>query len=147
MHSPRTLLLGTLAATFVTYGCQLISASITSPSDSISGTGHAIGGSSDSISVSSGSEAASDKATYERDMRSYTSTFVKSGAAPSTYSPGATRIAASYGISDWEADSKTPDAIGEGLKDANQNAAQAQAFCTSVGLSPDLSKKVVAEVK
>ncbi|MEX2205704.1 MAG: putative lipoprotein [Myxococcota bacterium] len=147
MYSSRTLLLATLAATFVTYGCQLISASITSPSDSISGTGHAISGSSDAISVSSGSEAASDKVTYERDMRAYTSTFVKSGAEPSTFAPGATRIAATHGISNWEPDSKTADAIGEGLKDAKQNSAQAQAFCTSVGLSPDLSKKVVAELK
>jgi hypothetical protein len=147
MHTSRALLLGTLAATFVTYGCQLISASITSPSDSISGTGHAIGGSSDAISVSSGSEAASDKATYERDLRSYTATFVKSGAEPSTFAPGATRIAATHGVSNWEMNSDTPEAIGDGLKDAKQNAAQAEAFCSSAGLSADLSNKVVAEVK
>lgn len=148
MHTSRTFVLATLAAaTFVTHGCQLISASITSPSDSISGTGHAIGGSSESISASSGSEAASEKATYERDMRAYTSTFVKSGAELSTFATGATRIAASHGISNWETDAKTPDAIGDGLEDANQDAAQAQAFCTSVGLSPDLARKVVAEVK
>lgn len=146
MHTPRALLLGSLAATFLTYGCQLISASITSPSDSVSGTGHAIGGSSESISASSGSKADSDKATYERDMRSYTATFVKSGAEASTFSPGATRIAATYGISNWETNSDTADGIGTGLKDAKQNAAQAQAFCSSVGLSADLSKKVVAEV-
>jgi len=146
MLGSRALLLGTLAATFVTYGCQLISASVTSPSDSISGTGHAIGGSSDAISVSSGSEAASDKVTYERDLRSYTSTFVKSGAEASTFAPGATRIAATHGVSNWETNSESADAIGAGLKDAKQNAAQAQAFCTSVGLSSDLAKKVVAEV-
>ena len=146
MHGSRALLLGTLAATFVTYGCQLISASVTSPSDSISGTGHAIGGSSDAISVSSGSEAASDKVTYERDLRSYTSTFVKSGAEVSTFAPGATRIAATHGVSNWETNPDTADAIGAGLKDAKQNSAQAQAFCTSVGLSSDLAKKVVAEV-
>ena len=147
MHTSRALLLGTLAAAFVAYGCQLISASITSPSDSVSGTGHAIGGSSDAISVSSGSDASADKASYERDMRSYTSTFVKSGAEASTFAPGATRIAASHGISNWEEDPRTPDAIAAGLSDANQNSAQAQAFCTRVGISGALSRKVVAEVK
>jgi len=147
MHPPRALLLGALAATFVTYGCQLISASITSPSDSISGTGHAIGGSLESISASSGSDPAADKATYERDMRAYTASFVKSGAQTSTFAPGATRIAATHGISNWESDPKTADAIGAGLSDAKQNPAQAQAFCTSVGISGDLSKQVVASVK
>jgi len=147
MHTPRALLLGTLAATLLTFGCQLISASITSPSDSISGTGHAIGGSSDAISVSSGGKPDADKVTYERDMRAYTSTFVKSGAESSTFAPGATRIAASHGISNWETNAETADAIGAGLSDAKQNPAQAQAFCTSVGLNGDLSKKIVSEVK
>ncbi len=147
MHTPRALFLGTLAATFLTYGCQLISASITSPSDSISGTGHAIGGSSEAISVSSGGKPDSDTATYEGDMRAYTSTFVKSGAEASTFSAGATRIAATHGVSNWEANSDTADAIGAGLSDAKQNSAQAQAFCTSVGLSGDLAKKIVSEVK
>jgi hypothetical protein len=146
MHASRALLLATLAATFVSYGCQLISASVTSPSDSISGTGHAIGGSLESISQSSGSNPDADKATYAGDMRSYTSTFVKSGAETSTFAPGATRIAASHGISNWESDSNTADAIGAGLEDAAQNPAQAQAFCTSVGLTPGLCSKVVAEI-
>ena len=147
MHSSRVLLLGTLAATLLTFGCQVISAIITSPSDSISGTGHAIGGSSEAISVSSGSKPDTDKATYTSDMRAYTSTFVKSGAEASTFAPGATRIAASHGITNWESDSKTADAIAAGLSDAKQNAAQAQAFCTSIGLSSELSQKVVAAVR
>ena len=147
MHTRRMLLLVTLLATASTFGCQLISASITSPSDSVSGTGHAISASFEGISVSSGSTPASEKQTFERDLRSYTSTFVKSGAESSTFASGATRIAASHGITNWEADSDAADAIAAGLKDANQNAAQAQAFCTSVGLNADLSKKVVAEVE
>ena len=150
MHTSRAPLFAMLAVTSLSFGCQLISASITSPSDSISGTGHAISGSSESISdavsVSSGSEPASDKATYERDLRAYTATFVKSGAEPSTFVPGATRIAASHGITNWESNGDTADAIGQGLADAKQNAAQAQAFCTSIGLSPDLSKQIVSEV-
>jgi hypothetical protein len=150
MHTSRALLLATLAVTSLSFGCQLISASVTSPSDSISGTGHAIGGSSesisDAISVSSGGEPASEKATYESDLREYTASFVRAGSEPSTFSSGATRIAASHGITNWETNDDTADAIGGGLKDAKQNPAQAQAFCTSVGLSPDLSKKVVSEV-
>jgi hypothetical protein len=128
-------------------GCQVISASITSPSDSISGTGHAIGGSSESISESSGSKPVADKATFARDMRSFTASFVKSGAEVGTFGPGATRIAATHGITNWESNSDTADAIGAGLKDAGLNSAQSQAFCTSIGLDADLSKRVVAELK
>jgi hypothetical protein len=146
MSTPRAFLLASLAAVVLT-GCQVISASITSPSDSISGTGHAIGGSSASISESSGSKPDADKATYEGDMRSYTATFVKSGAELSTFGPGATRIAASHGITNWESNSDTAGAIGAGLGDAGQNPAQAQAFCTSVGINADLCMTVVSEVK
>jgi hypothetical protein len=146
MHTSRALLLVTLAVTSASFGCQVISAIITSPSDSISGTGHAISGSSDAISVSSGSEPAADRASYENDLREYTESFVKAGSEPSTFQSGATRIAASHGITNWEANGDTADAIGEGLLAAKQNAAQAQAFCSSVGLSPELTKKVVAEV-
>ncbi len=146
MHTSRTFLLATLLAVSTSFGCQVISAIITSPSDSISGTGHAIGGSSEAISVSSGSEPSSEKATYENDLREYTASFVRAGSEPSTFQPGATRIAASHGITNWETNGDTADAIGDGLKDAKQNGAQAQDFCSSVGLSAELSKKVVAEV-
>lgn len=146
MYTSRAFLFATLTVTSLSFGCQVISAIITSPSDSISGTGHAIGGSSEAISVSSGSTPSSDKATYENDLREYTASFVKAGSEPSTFSAGATRIATTHGITNWETNGDTADAIGEGLKKANQNPAQAQAFCTSAGLSADLSKRVVAEV-
>jgi len=147
MHTSRALLLGTLAATLLTSGCQLISASITSPSDSVSGTGHAIGGSSESISASSGGKSDADKASYANDMREYVASFVRSGGATSAFAPGATRIAATHGISNWEADPKTAGAIGAGLADAKQNEVQAQAFCSSQGFSSDLSKQVVSAAK
>jgi hypothetical protein len=147
MHTSRALLLGALAATLLTFGCQLISASIISPSDSISGTGHAIGGSSEAISGSSGSDADSDKATYERDMRQHVASFVRAGGQAANFAPGATRVATSHGISDWEADSKTSGAIGAGLADAKQNPAQAEAFCTSAGFSADLTKQIVSAAK
>ncbi len=146
MHASRAFLFATLAVTSLSFGCQVISAIITSPSDSISGTGHAIGGSSEAISVSSGSDPDTDKATYASDMREFTASFVKAGSEPSTFAPGATRIATTHGITNWESNGDTAEAIGNGLKDAKQNAAQAQAFCTSVGLTADLSKKVVAQV-
>ena len=146
MYTSRAFLIATLVLTSTSFGCQVISAIITSPSDSISGTGHAISGSSDAISVSSGSEPAADKATYENDLREYTASFVKSGADPSTYQSGATRIATSHGITNWESNGDTADAIGEGLLKAKQNGAQAQEFCKNVGLSSELTKKVVDEV-
>jgi hypothetical protein len=147
MHTTRAALLGTVAATLVTFGCQVLSASITSPSDSISGTGHAIGGSLESISRSSGSGADEGNASYERDMRQYTASFVHAGGRTEDFAPGATRIAAGHGISNWEADSKTADAVGAGLADAKQSEAQARAFCSSQGFSSDLSKQIVLAAK
>jgi len=148
--SSRMLLLAILAALLPAYGCQVISASITSPSDSISGTGKAIGGSSQAVSMSSGSGGDSDdksKPSYERDLREYTASFVRAGAKPDQYKTGVTRIAASHGISNWEADSKTPDAIGAGLGSAQQSEAQARAFCSDQAFPASFTNEVMSAWK
>jgi len=147
MTSTRMLLVTVLTALLPAYGCQVISASITSPSDSISGTGHAIGGSSEAVSMSSGSDPDSDKPSYERDLREYTASFVRSGGQTADYKPGVTRIAASHGISNWEADSKTPGSIGAGLAAADLSEAQTRTFCSDQAFSADLTDKVVSAWK
>jgi hypothetical protein len=145
--SSRMLLVAILTALLPAYGCQVISASITSPSDSISGTGHAIGGSSEAVSISSGSEADSEKPSYERDLREYTASFVRSGGKKEDYKPGVTRIAASHGISNWEADPKTPGAIGAGLAAAGLSETQARSFCSDQAFTADFTDKVMAAWK
>ena len=144
MYTPRALLFATLAVTSTSFGCSVISGIVTSVSDSISGTGNAIVGSSESLSNSFGASSGGIKPTYEGDLREYTASFVRSGGEPSAFSTGATRIAASHGITNWETNADTAVAIGRGLEDADRTPAQAQAFCSSVGLSSDLAQKVVA---
>ena len=144
MYTPRALLFATLAVTSTSLGCSVISGLVTSVSDSISGTGNAIVGSSESISHKLGA-IGGEKPTYQSDLREYTSSFVRSGAEPSAFSTGATRIAASHGITNWETNGDTAGAIGKGLEDAKRTPAQAQAFCSSVGLSSDLSQKIFAK--
>jgi hypothetical protein len=148
MSSKRILLVAILTALLPAYGCQVISASITSPSDSVSGTGRAIGGSSEAISVSSGSDPDDDsKPSYERDLREYTASFVRAGGEKANYKPGVSRIAASHGITNWETDSKTPDAIGAGLAAAGLSEGQARTFCSDQTFSADLTNKVMSEWK
>jgi hypothetical protein len=148
MSPKRILLLALLTALLPAYGCQVISASITSPSDSVSGTGRAIGGSSEAISVSSGSDPDDDsKPSYERDLREYTASFVRSGGKTADFKPGVTRIAASHGITNWETDAKTPSAIGAGLAAADLNEAQARTFCSDQTFSTDLTNKVMSAWK
>jgi hypothetical protein len=145
MYAPRALLVATLAVTSASFGCSVISGLVTSVSDSISGTGNAIVGSSESLSDAVGASSGGIKPTYAGDLREYTASFVRSGAEPSAFSTGATRIAASHGITNWETNGDTAGAIGKGLEDAKRTPAQAQAFCSSVGFSSDLSQKVVAK--
>lgn len=149
MSSSRVFLVAILTALLPVYGCQVISASITSPSDSVSGTGRAIGGSSEAISVSSGSDPDDDKGkpSYERDLREYTASFVRSGGATADFKPGVTRIAAGHGITNWEADSKTPGAIGAGLAAASVTETQARAFCSDQTFSTDLTNKIMSAWK
>jgi hypothetical protein len=138
------LLFATLAVTSTSFGCSVISGLVDSVSDSISGTGRAIAGSSESLSDAIGVSSGGEKPTYENDLREYTASFVRSDAEPSAFSTGATRIAASHGITNWEANGDTAGAIGKGLEDAKRTPSQAQAFCASVGLSSDLCQKAVA---
>jgi hypothetical protein len=148
ISSARLFLIVALTALLPAYGCQVISASITSPSDSVSGTGRAIGGSSEAISVSSGSDPDDDsKPSYERDLREYTASFVRSGGKTADFKPGVSRIAASHGISNWEADSKSPEAIGAGLAAASLSETQARTFCSDQAFSVDFTNKVMSAWK
>ncbi|MGH7291517.1 MAG: hypothetical protein ACREJT_09920, partial [Myxococcota bacterium] len=100
MLQRRALWVAVIAATFAGYGCQVIMASITSPSDSISGTGHAIAGVFNAISTSSGSGGGGSAKgdSYERDLREYTVMFMRSGGTQADFMRGVSRIAENHGI-------------------------------------------------
>lgn len=137
----RTLALA-LVASLPLAGCKAISASITSPSDSISGSFEAIGGSLKAISTSSsgaGDGSAPDEA-YRRDLRAYAAAFVETGGTQQEFLRGITRVAELHGVTDWEAQPDTLRAIGEGLRDAG--VSEDQLRHTLEGVEPGMAARV-----
>jgi hypothetical protein len=138
MNPRRTLLTIALLAGVSAFGCQVISASIESPSDSSAGSSRSIAGSFDGLSMSSGSGGDSGQQTpnqtsYLRDLRQYAATFVKGSGTSEEFLRGVARIAEDHGITHWEADPTTPRAIGAGLRDANLSEVEMDAFLDAVG--------------
>ncbi len=126
-----------LAASLPLAGCKAISASITSPSDSISGSFEAIGGSLKAISTSSsgaGDGNALDE-SYRRDLRAYAAAFVETGGTQGEFLRGISRIAEGHGVTDWESRPDTLRAIGQGLRDASVSEAQLQQTLQGVDLA------------
>ncbi len=124
--------------------CQVIEASITSPSDWVSGTGDSISGSFRGLSVSSGSGGKDESNTaYRRDLRAFAAQFAKAGGSSDEFLRGIGRVAESHGVTHWEGDADTLAAIGEGLRDAGVSAADMEALRTR---SAQSDPQVVARV-
>ena len=118
-----------LAGAIPLLACQVISASITSPSDWVSGTGNSISGSFESLSRSSGSGGTTAaKAAYRRDVRAFAALFASTGGTSQEFLRGIGSVAAEHGITDWESQPDTHRAIGEGLRDAGIEPAQLDAL-------------------
>jgi hypothetical protein len=110
-------------------GCQLISTSITSPSDWVSGTGESISGSFGGLSRSSGSGGGdAAKQAYLRDVRAYAALFASSGGSSQDFLRGLGAVAAEHGVTHWESHPGTQRAIGEGLRDAGVSPAELDAL-------------------
>jgi hypothetical protein len=82
---------------------------------------------SDSSKGSSNSSTSSSPSgsgqAYRSDVRDYTAAFVKSSADLAAFQAGIGDLARRRGISDWEDDANTWQAIGEGLSRARVSAA------------------------
>ena len=118
--SPRSFARGSaFVAVFALTGCQVLWASITSPSDWVSGTGESISGSFAGLSRSSGSGGGgSTNTAYRRDVRAFSAEFAQSGGSSDDFLRGIGRVAESHGVTHWEGRPDTLLAIGEGLRDA-----------------------------
>jgi len=109
--------------------CQVISASITSPSDWVSGTGNSISGSFEGLSRSSGSGGGDPaKLAYRRDVRAFAAHFARTGGTQPEFLRGIGAVAAEHGVTHWESQADTHRAIGEGLRDAGIDSAQLDAL-------------------
>ncbi|MEN8162210.1 MAG: hypothetical protein ABFS41_19220 [Myxococcota bacterium] len=110
-------------------GCQVISASITSPSDWVSGTGKSISGSFEGLSASSGSSGGGESSVaYRRDVRAYAAEFAGASGSSEDFLRGIGRVAGGHGVTHWEANPDTMRAIGEGLRDAGVRPDEMQAL-------------------
>lgn len=125
------LRLALVAALFPLLACQVIGASITSPSDWISGTGTSISGSFRGLGVSSGSDSSkggSSDTAYRRDVRSFAAHFAATGGSSDDFLRGIGAVAETHGVSHWQANPATLAAIGEGLRDAGVSPAEMDAL-------------------
>ena len=125
--------------------CQVISASITSPSDWVSGTGHSISGSFKALGTSSGSDekGTSENTAYRRDVRAFAAQFSQAGGSSDEFLRGIARVAEGHGVSHWEGRADTLRAIGQGLHDAGVSHAELDALFTR---SEDADPQVLALV-
>ena len=126
-------------------GCQVLWASITSPSDWVAGSSESISGSVRSISRSSGSPAEKTSLAYRRDVRAWAAEFVQTGGTQHEFLRGIGRIAESHGLTHWEADPATLVAIGEGLGDAGWSAGQMERLRADLSDVPPRSVDLVLE--
>jgi len=77
---------------------------------------------------------AKKKEGYEQDVRDYTAEYVKSSDAnPESFRTRLGKIAAKYGLTQWDQDKSTYVAIGKGLRKAGLSKPQYEAFKTSFG--------------
>ena len=123
------------AACFSASGCQVIWASITSPSDWVSGTGTSISGFFEGMSVSSGSHgaAAANDALFGDDVRLYTAASGRDGALDAAWARELGRIALRHGVSHWEATPVVFRAIGAGLCEAGRSESDLDRALTRLG--------------
>jgi hypothetical protein len=126
-------------------GCQVLWASITSPSDWVSGTGRSISGSFEGLSRSSGSGGGTASNTaYRRDVRAFAAEFAQAGGSSDDFLRGIGRVAESHGVTHWEGRSDTLLAIGEGLSDAGVSRADVEALgARATGADPRVAALVL----
>lgn len=110
--------LAALALVLLLGGCQLLWASITSPSDWVLGSAESISGSIRAISRSSGIGGGGPDAAYRRDVRAWTVAFTRTGGSQEDFLRGLARVAEPHGVTHWEGEPATLVAIGEGLRAA-----------------------------
>jgi len=137
MHS-IVRLVTVLAAGLALTGCQVLWASITSPSDWVSGSSTSLSGSSEGFLVSSGSGGSDGGGTqsYLEDVRVLTASLSADEAgADGSFLREVGRVAASHGVADWEEEESTYRAIGAGLFDAGVEEIEIGAVLEHLGAS------------
>jgi hypothetical protein len=87
---------------------------------------------SSSVSSSSSSPGHAQR-SYENDVRDYTAAYIQSGGKIDAFRRKLAELAERHGLSDWEANLGTYEAIGKGLADADASQVQVDAFKDNLG--------------
>lgn len=136
-HAALTLL---VAAGLGTGGCQVISASITSPSDWVAGSSQSISGSMKGSSTASGSPSGGDGSelsAWEEDVRVYAAVAAREGRDPEAFLRGLGLLGARHGVVHVQAEPGTRTAARAGLVDAGLAGPEAERFLDRAGLADD----------
>jgi hypothetical protein len=128
-------------------GCQVLVASITSPSDWVSGTGRSISGSFEGLSTSSGSGGGVAQAPdpYRDDVRVYTAALLRRGPDEAALSRELGRIALRHGISHWEGHPSTFRGLGAGVRGAGLGEAELGELLARLGREGPRERELALE--
>ena len=114
-------------------GCQVLWASITSPSDWASGISTSLSGSIDGSLVSSGSKKpGGGDAAYRDDVRQLAALHAQEGPLDDGFLRDLSGVARRHGISDWQAESGTLPAIGDGMREVGTPEREIEATLASL---------------
>ena len=139
MRLISSVLLALVLAT--TSGCSIskssgsISDSISSPSESISDSSSGDDGESSSPEP----ETPQETSSYQSDVSQLAVTFIKSGGDVAAFQSAISDLAKTRGLTDWEADPDTTQAIGMGAGSAGLEEPAFNEFATSL-FGDDLTK-------
>jgi hypothetical protein len=127
-----------LVTTAALSGCS-ISKSSESISDSISSPSKSSGDSSGGKDDSGKPEAPQDAAAYETDVAQLAGTYAKTGGDIGAFRSAVSKLATQRGITNWETDPTTCQAIGRGVGTAGMGAEAFRKFSTDL-VGEDLTK-------
>jgi hypothetical protein len=127
-----------LATAAALSGCSFAKSS-ESISDSISSPSKSSSDSSDSGGDSGEPEAPQDAASYEADVVQLAGTYAKTGGDIGAFRTAVSKLATERGISNWETDPTTCQAIGRGVGSAGMGAEAFQKFSKDL-FADDLTK-------
>ncbi|MDJ0788818.1 MAG: hypothetical protein QNK05_18570 [Myxococcota bacterium] len=149
MASKLRLPTALLLSLFLGLGCKSISASLTSPSDSISGSYEVIAGSfgalSDGISTScSGRSASSSELALGEDVRVFTLSLAREQRAAELL-PGLAHVSAPHGVTDFGAIPSVWHGVGVGLAQSELPEEALEGWLAQAGVTEGASITHVRE--
>jgi len=136
----RRVVLGVSGVTVLVslYGCGIFKSSTSEAS---------VEGSSDSSSdwSKSSSRSSDDRTAYQEDIRDYTSAYAAQGGDPDHFQRNIRGIAEHHGVTNWEADPPTLEAIGSGIRASGLEQHRAELFLSSLATGNSAERRWIQQ--